>query len=330
MPELSAMIPRMGATGPAGASVHASTAAPGPGDGNVGDVWLRVDAGSAIFQFYGPKTAEGWPSGISFRGEQGIPGPDGEPGPMGLDGTSAAMRVRVVDDGGGDPATDYEPGDSVDGGVLVENDLVLRATPGGDPADGVYVVPATGAAARHGSFDAYDAHPGTLFMVMDGAAFGGSVWLCTSPRGGTLDTTDIDVEQFLADVVADVSALTALGIATGSYTPSATAVANCDVVDPVPTVCRFTRIGNLVTVYGRVLIDPNAGNTLTTFRLTLPVASTFSANTDLHGIIAGTSTGAVGSGYCIADTSNHEAVLSVYPNNASAVNYGFTFQYVVQ
>lgn len=155
------------------------------------------------------------------------------------------------------------------------------------------------------------------------------------PSGSLITGTDVqeaieDIEDAITPIAADVADLTALVSPPGSYTPSATAVANCGAVDPVPTVCRFTRIGNLVTVYGRVSIDPNAGNTVTRFRLTLPVASTFSANTDLHGVIAGAGPGAVGSGYCIADTSNHEAILSVYPNHASGQNYGFTFQYVVQ
>jgi hypothetical protein len=75
MPELSVMIPRMGAAGPQGTMVHVSAVAPEGGDGNIGDAWIRIDASVAIF--YGPKTDEGWPAGVSFRGGQGIPGPAG-------------------------------------------------------------------------------------------------------------------------------------------------------------------------------------------------------------------------------------------------------------
>ncbi|MCT8970572.1 hypothetical protein [Microbaculum marinisediminis] len=75
MVDLTAQIPRMGAKGPAGTSIHSSDVAPQPEDGNVGDVWLRVTSSLAIA--YGPKTEAGWPAGVSFKGQQGVPGPSG-------------------------------------------------------------------------------------------------------------------------------------------------------------------------------------------------------------------------------------------------------------
>jgi len=116
----------------------------------------------------------------------------------GADGASALTRVRVVDVGEGDPATDYEAGDSIDGRELAENDLVLRATVGGDPADGVYPVPASGAATRHTGFDAYADFAAAEFNVMEGDDYAGTKWRCLSPKAGTLDSDDLTFEQVLS------------------------------------------------------------------------------------------------------------------------------------
>lgn len=99
-------------------------------------------------------------------------------------------RATVVDTAGSSPATAYEAGDTVDSHVLVVGDLVLRASNGGDPADGVYVVQASGAAPRATIFDAYDDLPGAAITIVDGTR-AGTVWICESSLGGTLGVTNI-------------------------------------------------------------------------------------------------------------------------------------------
>ncbi|HWV44138.1 DUF2793 domain-containing protein [Pseudorhodoplanes sp.] len=125
----------------------------------------------------------------------------GEPGAAGLngaDGASALTRVRVVDVGAGDPATDYQAGEVIDGVTLQTGDIILRATPGGDPADGAYVAPSSGAASRHGGLEAYSDHAAAEFNVMEGDVYASTKWRCTSPKSGTLDTDDLTFEQVLS------------------------------------------------------------------------------------------------------------------------------------
>lgn len=127
------------------------------------------------------------------------------------------VRVRVVDTTGADPATAYENGDVIDGVTLATGDLVLRATDGGDAADGVYVVPSSGAASRASQFDDYDDHPGSYFSVMEGTSGADTLWRCTSNQGGTLGTTALVMEEFQGGagseavyIATDRSALKAL------------------------------------------------------------------------------------------------------------------------
>lgn len=107
------------------------------------------------------------------------------------------VRVTVVDTAEGDPASDYEAGDSVDGVSLTAGDIVLRATSGGDPSDGVYICQGAAAATRSSQFDAYDDHPGSYFAVMEGSTYADTLWLCSSNTGGTLDTTDIVITPYV-------------------------------------------------------------------------------------------------------------------------------------
>lgn len=120
----------------------------------------------------------------------------GPAGTDGADGTGLFSRVRVVDTGEGDPATDYEDGDEIDGVTLAENDLVLRASPGGDADDGIYVVPSSGAAARAPGFATYNAHPGVYVSVMEGTINADTLWRCTSDKGGTLDSDPLVFSEF--------------------------------------------------------------------------------------------------------------------------------------
>lgn len=115
----------------------------------------------------------------------------GPVGPSGVDGTDALTIVRVVSTGSASPTSAFEAGDTVDGVTLAANDLVLRTSTTDPELNGVYVVPASGAAARHTSFDAYNDHPGRLFSVMEGTAGGDTLWVCTSNRGGTIDVTSL-------------------------------------------------------------------------------------------------------------------------------------------
>lgn len=121
-------------------------------------------------------------------------GADGAPG-----GGLKGIGCTVVDTGGGIPAIAYEAGDTVNGTVLVSGDIILRATPGGDAADGIYAVQASGGALRHVDFDTWGEIYGGLFPAADG-----SLWQNTNGPSGTLGTTPLTFSDISsADVFSD-------------------------------------------------------------------------------------------------------------------------------
>lgn len=103
--------------------------------------------------------------------------------------------VRVVAIANVDVSSGLSEGDSIDGKVLAENDLVLL-TAQSDPAEnGVRIVPASGAAQRYWMLSSYDVHCGLYFSVMEGSAKAATLWRCTSVRGGDIDVDPITIEE---------------------------------------------------------------------------------------------------------------------------------------
>jgi hypothetical protein len=86
-------------------------------------------------------------------------------------------------------ATALNNGDTLDGVSLVTGDLVLVKDQSAAAENGIYVVGVS--PARHGSFDAYNDHPGIQVTVSEGTVNADTNWQCTSNAGGTIDVTAI-------------------------------------------------------------------------------------------------------------------------------------------
>ena len=86
-------------------------------------------------------------------------------------------------------STALNNGDTLDGVTLATNDLVLVKNQTDAEDNGIYVVQSS--PARDDLFDTYDEHPGALIAVTEGSTNADKIFLCTSNKGGTLDTTDL-------------------------------------------------------------------------------------------------------------------------------------------
>jgi hypothetical protein len=75
----------------------------------------------------------------------------------------------------------------------------------------------------------------------------------------------------------------AADLASGTYTPTATGVSNIDSI--TADVFEWMRIGNIVLASGSVAVNPTAAATASRYRLSLPVASNFTAATQAHGVV---------------------------------------------
>lgn len=113
---------------------------------------------------------------------------------------------------------------------------------------------------------------------------------------------------------------------SGTYTPTSTNVANVD--SSTPALAHYTRVGNEVSVFGSVSIDPTTGGGSVTLGLSLPIASNLAATTDLAGL-GGTVGGTTGAGNLFGDAVNNRATLAFTASGTSSEVWYYSYMYTV-
>jgi len=112
---------------------------------------------------------------------------------------------------------------------------------------------------------------------------------------------------------------------SGTYTPTLTNVANLDASTAYQ--CQYMRVGNVVSVSGKVDIDPTTATVSTTLGISLPIASNFGAAEDCAGTAF--ASGVSGQGAAIlADTTNDRAQLQFIA--ADTTNKAMLFQFLYE
>lgn len=113
-------------------------------------------------------------------------------------------------------------------------------------------------------------------------------------------------------------------ITSGTYTPTLTNVTNLDASSV--TLCQYMRVGNTVTVSGKITVDPTATGTVQ-LRLTLPIASALTQSFQVAGTAA--ASGIAGQVAAIlGDAANDEGFLQFVTTDVTsqAMYFSFTYQ----
>lgn len=113
---------------------------------------------------------------------------------------------------------------------------------------------------------------------------------------------------------------------TQSYSPTPTSVANLDST-PLVGVASYTRVGNVVTVQGRITMDPTTISTLTQARLSLPIPSNFSDTDQASGIFGNRGVAITGSIMSVAATD--DVIFEFTCVDTASRNYVYIYQYRV-
>lgn len=117
---------------------------------------------------------------------------------------------------------------------------------------------------------------------------------------------------------------------SSTYTPSYTGLVNVDAVTAYDL--QYIRVGNVVTLSGRVDVDPTANTTTTGVRFTIPVASAFSQTYHAGGGGGDSSVGGGGNfSYCVinANAANDELELYFRSNGTGSSTYYFSATYLI-
>lgn len=158
----------------------------------------------------------------------------------------------------------------------------------------------------------------------------GNVVLATSP---TLVTPALGTPSALVgtNITGTASGLTAgatTNVTSGTYTPTLTGVLN--VGASTAYVCQYMRVGSVVTVSGKMDLDPTAGGALQ-LGISLPVASNFASNGQCGGNGAVPSLGGTTSMEIaiLADAANNRAELQMVAQFADNRTLWFNFTYLI-
>jgi hypothetical protein len=129
------------------------------------------------------------------------------------------------------------------------------------------------------------------------------------------------VPRFTGDGTAEV-----IDVVYGTYTPTVTGAVN--VASATPQASFYNRIGSIVTVSGRVDIDPTSASTSTQLLISLPVASDFTDAADAAGT---TNAASQGSGIIYADATENELYLNhTWGTGTSVASVLFVAQYIIK
>jgi hypothetical protein len=161
----------------------------------------------------------------------------------------------------------------------------------------------------------------TFYTIPSGGTSGQEALLLTSGQG---------VQIFRTAVTSPVA--NDGNVFSGTYTPSLTNTTN--IAASTPYQFQYTRIGNVVTVSGRVNIDPTASATASELGISLPIASAFPASATGVSNLAGvgsihTTTTEVSTGGILADTTNDRAQFRFVSGGTAARDYAISFTYLV-
>ena len=114
-------------------------------------------------------------------------------------------------------------------------------------------------------------------------------------------------------------------LSNGTYTPTLTGVAN--VASSSAAVCQYMRVGDVVTVSGKITIQATALLTSTSIGISLPVASSFANDFQCGG--TGAPIGANSAGPIYADATNDRAEFNYVSADTTSRAFHFTFSYRV-
>ncbi len=123
-----------------------------------------------------------------------------------------------------------------------------------------------------------------------------------------------------------VTGTTSQYVASGTYTPVLTNVLN--IAASTAFLCQWIRVGNVVTVSGKVDIDTTAGGVLAQLGMSLPIASNFATAQNLGGTFVHYGNEGRGGGI-LADVANDRADFQGLWTNAANLSFAFSFTYTV-
>lgn len=199
---------------------------------------------------------------------------------------------------------------------------------------------ASGGAINTSGGSAANSNGGAINTSGGAGAAGGAI--TTSNGGGAINTTGTGSIQFGVAAtrttlngsataartltMPDVTGTLLYGVNGGTYTPTLTNVANLDASTAYQ--CQYFQVGTVVTVSGKVDVDPTLAATSTQLGISLPVASNIGAAEDCAGTAFSPTIAGQGAAI-LGDAANNRAQMEWISGDITNQPMYFVFVYEV-
>lgn len=215
---------------------------------------------------------------------------------------------------------------------------------------GINFNPATGVIALDTSSTRNTDHAGVILTAGAGLTGGGSIdtnrtFTVGAGTGITVNADDVaisntgitatsygsttSVPSFTVNAQGQLTAASGNTIpvlSSGTYTPTLTNVANLDASTAYQA--QYMRVGNVVTVSGKVDLDPTTNLTVTQLGISLPIASNLGAREDCAGTAFCTTVSGMGAAIR-GDFTNDRAELTFVSSDINNQGMFFVFVYEI-
>lgn len=168
----------------------------------------------------------------------------------------------------------------------------------------------------------YLASTGYTVRSLGSVGSGSAVYQTTSGGLGTFRSI-IGTGQVVATQNTNDITISTPNIVGGVYTPTLTAGTN--IISLTAFQCQYLRVDGIVTVSGKVTVDPNTNGSTTSFGMSLPIASDFGAEQDCGGTSACPDTTQASA--IKADATNNRVTFSFMAGSAAVRDHFFSFTY---
>jgi hypothetical protein len=133
-------------------------------------------------------------------------------------GLNVKLAARVATTANVNLSSDLADGETIDGVLLAEGDRVLVRIQSDASENGIYIVPASGAASRSSDADSSDKFPLNSFLfVSEGSIYEDTGWVSTNDGSFVLDTDDLIFTQFSGAGAGNVNSASNVGAGVGVF-----------------------------------------------------------------------------------------------------------------
>lgn len=144
-----------------------------------------------------------------------------------------------------------------------------------------------------------------------------------APAGSIAATT---VQAAIEELDTDLTTLSG-SVESGFAAQNATGVTNVAAIADVGAT-RFIRVGDVVTAYGKVSVDPTTAGVLTEWTIDLPIAESIVNDNQGSGMAVSDRAGEPAA-YARSDATTDAMFFSVTPTSASVHLYSYQFSYAI-